>query len=392
MRNDFSDFTADFWGDRVRLAGKSYLSGQFVVAALNIKVDDRAFLMMDSRYPDDLHDEIENGFLYKKTFDKVKEAILRSFERMQQIPPFKMLDTDHYEAHRLERMFSESNCELLQRYLLLKGKLSENCFVEPFYRTEVDKQQENLLRDGQYELAELIKTLRFYTTVSSDIVTLTLRARAFVDRLSQMKKFDESHLIAEAYPLYEWHYTQSDINEDRRSVFKAMHADIEYVPMKKAGKKKVYVTARRMHFNRLLDFFIADFFEGIHSGHYPKKCGICGRYFLVPNARNQKYCNGKAPGDPQKRSCRRVAAERGRKERETAQSHPIKHLCITRLNTIRAHVKQGKITEEFAAEAKRLAQDLKDRALHDEKYAAKQYRQDMTQDAIYAAVKQTLGL
>ena len=121
-------------------------------------------------------------------------------------------------------------------------------------------------------------------------------------------------MIAEAYPLYVWHYTQSDINEDRRSVFKAI-TDIEYVPMKKAGKKNVYVTARRMHFNRLLDFFIADFFEGIHSGHYPKKCEICGRYFL------------------------------------------------SRLNMIRSHVKQGKITEEFAAEAKRLAQDQKDRAL-----------------------------
>ena len=120
MRNDFSDFTADFWGDRVRLVGKSYLSGQFVVAALNIKVDDRSLLMMDSRYPDDLRNEIENGFLYKKTFDKAKEAILRSFEHMQQIPLFKILDTDHYEAHRLERMFSGNNCELLQRYLLFQ--------------------------------------------------------------------------------------------------------------------------------------------------------------------------------------------------------------------------------------------------------------------------------
>ncbi|MBS6598975.1 MAG: hypothetical protein KH292_06735, partial [Collinsella sp.] len=33
--------------------------------------------------------------------------------------------------------------------------------------------------------------------------------------------------------------------------------------------------ARRLYFDSYYSFIITDFFEGLHYGHYPRKCGIC---------------------------------------------------------------------------------------------------------------------
>lgn len=117
-----------------------------------------------------------------------------------------------------------------------------------------------------------------------------------------------------------------------RPLFSAVKTNIEYLAIHKSGKKQD--VGRRMTFERFLDFLFADFFEGLHFGHYPKQCGICKRYFLRKDDRNQQYCDGIDPTDPKKRPCRRVAADVGRKTREKGKDHPIKIKCATRLNTI----------------------------------------------------------
>jgi len=387
-RNDISDFTADFWNGNVELAGKRFLSGHFVVQILNLTPDERHLIAFDSRNLYDALDEIDNGYLYKRTFELTRESLLIIHRTTCKMPVLELLDTDRYESYRLERMFSDKNCAYIQEYLVLKGKQAENCYNGPVSRAAPNNHEAQLLNSGGYDLNDLAKTLRFYANIWSDIATLTVHARRFIDRLTQMRTFDESHLIAEANKLHEYGYSQSDLDDTNRSVFRAMRTAIEYVPIAKHGMKNQFITARRMHFDRLLDFLIADFFEGIHAGHYPKKCGVCERYFLVLNARNQKYCNRKDPNDPRKRPCTAVAADRGRKERESSKSHRIKSVCTTRLNTLRSYVKSGKIDTAFAADAKKLAQDLRNRAMHDDRYTFASYKQDMTQEAIVAAVEQ----
>jgi len=138
-----------------------------------------------------------------------------------------------------------------------------------------------------------------------------------------------------------------------------------------------------MTFERFLDFLVADFFEGLHSGHFPLRCQNCKRHFLQTAAHHKKYCLGIDPRDPKRRSCQAVAAQKGREAREQYADHPIKRLCDTRLKTIRTHVALGKITEGQAKIAKRIAQDRRDRALEDNYYATKLYQQEMTQEAVY---------
>ena len=74
------------------------------------------------------------------------------------------------------------------------------------------------------------------------------------------------------------------------------------------------------------EYFSADpdLFEGLCVGHAPRKCPICGTWFLTTDARPTEYCGGLAPGDKRGRTCRQVGNLRGREQREQADDHPLK--------------------------------------------------------------------
>lgn len=158
--------------------------------------------------------------------------------------------------------------------------------------------------------------------------------------------------------------------------------EIVVVPNPKMPEEMIF--ARKYGFLRLMDFLVTDFFEGLQAGHAPRQCEICGRYFLTTDGRQQRYCNGYAPGDSRKRSCQAVAARMGRKEREKAATHPVKIICERRCNTIDHHLRSGKLDKEFAITAKRIAREKRDRAIRDNDYFTKQYEEEMTQETIYA--------
>lgn len=54
------------------------------------------------------------------------------------------------------------------------------------------------------------------------------------------------------------------------------------------GKYKII---RRMYFNRIMDFFVTEFFEALSQGHYIWKCVVCNKYFLMTTAHKQLYCS-----------------------------------------------------------------------------------------------------
>ena len=44
-------------------------------------------------------------------------------------------------------------------------------------------------------------------------------------------------------------------------------------------------------FANLMDFFYTDFYKGIMKESIPKKCKLCGKYFLLEKGFNYEYCN-----------------------------------------------------------------------------------------------------
>ena len=138
---------------------------------------------------------------------------------------------------------------------------------------------------------------------------------------------------------------------------------------------------KHMHFISFGGMLRADFFEGLSVGHAPKRCAICGRWFLTTDARHTKYCSEICPTDEQGRKCRVIGNLRGRAARELAADHPLNEPYDRRMNTIDQCLKRGTLSPELAAEMKKLAKDKKQRAKADMAYANSTYRMEMEQDA-----------
>ena len=70
------------------------------------------------------------------------------------------------------------------------------------------------------------------------------------------------------------------------------------------GKAQLF---EKMTFTRLSDFIYMDFFKGMMAEFIPKKCKLCGRYFLQEKGFSYEYCEQPAP-DAEGQSCREVGA------------------------------------------------------------------------------------
>ena len=122
-------------------------------------------------------------------------------------------------------------------------------------------------------------------------------------------------------------------------------------------------------------------------GHAPKKCKICGKWFLTTNARHTKYCGGYAPGDKLHRTCRQIGNLKGREQRELADDHPVKQIYEKRLNTINRYVKRGTLDADLAEVMKKLAKDKMLRALSNVAYAKGDYEKEVGQAALKKEAK-----
>ena len=163
------------------------------------------------------------------------------------------------------------------------------------------------------------------------------------------------------------------------SLMSLANASVQYVSVGEPPK-----LLRRMNYISLVGLLRSDLFEGIAAGHAPRKCAVCGRWFLTLNARRTKYCGGLAPGDAHGRTCRQVGAMRGREQRELAGDHPLKAIYNRRLNTILQSQRRGRLDEATADAMRKLAKDKLQRALSDADYARAAYESEMTQEALRA--------
>ena len=101
---------------------------------------------------------------------------------------------------------------------------------------------------------------------------------AFVSRADEAIRLVEAHLLPIALEIFG--ETPSPLN-------------VQYVPYKRMQEAQQQLPG--LYFDSYYNFVLTDFFEGLHYGHYPRKCDICGNYFLMTSARRQRYCTGTAP-------------------------------------------------------------------------------------------------
>lgn len=93
-----------------------------------------------------------------------------------------------------------------------------------------------------------------------------------MSRVNEADRFDEEHLLPIALEVF-------------GSV--PFPVTTKYVPIKKSSRSKTATLARRLYFDSYYCFVMTDFFEGLHYGHYPRRCDICKKYFLMTSGQGQ---------------------------------------------------------------------------------------------------------
>lgn len=371
-------FTADYRDGRVIFGGKSYPAGVFATHLLNqFYIKDTAARIAVFR--DDLNyhilTQLSNGYLSITEFVKTGANTLEALKALPKLRPFDGLNIEEIQ-NTVTTLFTEENGQKICEYFADKAKLS--LLTQDDIAAGTADRMKNVTDFSVIEsnITEIKSILLFFDSLADDLILAHGSLLKFCRRIDEVERLDEAHLLPLALEIFvDHHFTQSGI----------------YISVKKNAKSVTGIVAKRLNFDSYYSLILTDFFEGLHYGHYPRKCEICGKYFLMQSARRQKYCSyGIAPElyRGKKITCRKYAAVQNRKEK--AENDPIVSLYNRRCAAIRTECGRGTITKEYAEIAKRIAKERKQLALNNDKYAKTQYKKDMSREALYAEVDRNL--
>ena len=282
----------------------------------------------------------------------ISDSIIHCLNAIRKLFPFNI----YYEEKYISFLFSASNINDVN---ILKQSRKENQTLDlQFVLRTLDI--ENEMKD----------CLMFFNNIGFDISVAYAEIKIIADSFSEMDRHYESELLSTAVGLLKnWNTTE---------------LKTEYVSMKTLGGKMIFTSYR--------DFIIADLFEGIHHGHYTRKCIICKKYFFMTKAYNQQVCSGRT--DIKKKyedgfyTCRQYANKIKRKDK--AKNDPIKNIYTSRCSQLRRSKSRGIISEEFYETAVAIAKSYMEKASYNCEYANREYEKDMKQEAIYAEAERKL--
>ena len=358
--------TLDFWQDTVIYEGKTFPVGTLACDALNVPADTITKMNEQCEKINLLLGMLNAGQDTSALFPMAKEAALTMLEILSKTPPFSYMDIPKHRE-RIERVFTADNA---LKYVEFAIKAVTNSL--PF--EEVPKYADAVM-------------LQRYTAVCGHLAySLEEYQKAMLD-FAEQSDGNEADRTAEGFAKMFGTYFPPEFSiTEGNAWMSTLNNSVQYVSVIRPGED-VAKLVKRMHYVSFVGMFRSDLFEGLCVGHAPKKCPICGRWFLTIDARHTKYCGGLAPGDQRGRTCRQIGNLRGREQRELADDHPIKAIYTRRMNTILQNTRRGKLDEGTAAAMKKLAKDKMLRALSDQRYASTVYEQEMTQQALLEAVQ-----
>ena len=374
MNQFLSFFSADYRDGAVYISGKKFPAGHFVMLLLNqyYKDDTAARVSVYKHYNWKVTETLTAGYLNPENLPKAAKEIQLILKTLLLVQPFRLLNIPT-EEKRITALLTEDNGNMICDYFFRRAKVGEirsEYAALDLLPNEYDK---DFFRESQKLIDDILSTLRFYDSIGNDMQDVFNGLLKFVDNLENAKRLDEEHLLPIAKRIFE-----------SRQVL----TQTDYVSLQ-GGKKPIMV--RRIQFIDYYGFILTDFYEGLHYGHYPRKCPICKRYFLMEDARRQQYCNGYAPIEltgGKKMLCRKYAA--WRKQKERAEGNLILAIHKRRMNYIRTGVCRGVLSPDVAETAKKYASELKEEAMIEDDYARHGYEKDMELKAFFAEVDKRL--
>ena len=353
--------TLDFWQDTVIYEGKTLPVGTLACDALNVSADTLAKMNEQCQKINLLLGMLNAGQDASALCPMAKEATLAMLDTLSETPPFSYMDMPKHRE-RIERVFTVENA---LKYVEFATKAATN----------------SLQFEEIQNYAEAIMLQRYTAVCGHLAYSLGEYQTAMLD-FAEKSDGNEADRTAEGFAKMFGSYFPPEFSiTECNAWMSTLNNSVQYVSVILPGEK-VAKLVKRMHYVSFVGMFRSDLFEGLCVGHAPKKCKICGKWFLTTNARHTKYCGGFAPGDKLRRTCRQIGNLKGREQRELADDHPVKQIYEKRLNTINRYVKRGTLATDLAEVMKKLAKDKMLRALSNVAYAKGVYEKEMDQAAL----------
>ena len=364
--NEHNMLTLDFWRDTVTYEGKTVPTGTLGCETLNIP--DEVIEKLNELCPrvnlllKTMNQQTPNAAL----LPDAGEAAVEILTLLRDVPPFDCLDTDFYISN-IPKAFTPEGLQNLQEFSIAVTMGTLNA-----------KQLE------EYSLGILLGRI---VPVLGHLAFSLAEYKKGMERFALMLDAEGSdrtpdglaELFSRSFP--------AEFSMNEASQWMALTNETsQYLSVLHPGEDKAKLV-KRIHYVSFVGMLRADFFEGLCVGHAPKKCRICGKWFLTTHARHTKYCGGCAPGDKLGRTCRQIGNLRGREQRELAPDHPIKKIYNRRMNTIDKKLDRGTLDQDAAAVMKRLAKRKMQQAISDVAYAQGSYAAEMEQAALLAEAK-----
>ena len=353
--------TLDFWQDTVIYEGKTFPVGTLACDALNVPAD-TITKMNEQCEKINLLLGILNARQDASALCPIaKEAALTMLDILSQTPPFSYMNISKHRE-RIEKVFTVDNA---LKYVEFAIKAATNSLQFEEIQNFTDAMM-----------------LQRYTAVFGHLAySLGEYQKAMLD-FAEQSDGNEADRTAEGFAKMFGTYFPPEFSiTEGNAWMSTLNNSVQYVSVIRPGEK-VAKLVKRMHYVSFVGMFRSDLFEGLCVGHAPKKCKICGKWFLTTNTRHTKYCGGYAPGDKLHRTCRQIGNLKGREQRELADDHPLKQIYEKRLNTINRYVKRGTLDTDLAKVMKKQAKDKTLRALSNVAYAKGAYEKEMEQAAL----------
>ena len=357
--------------DTVEYMGSVLPAGAIACTALNIPKESLAEALPLCKRVASVNTMFHTGVLDKTAMSSAREAAHPLLKLIAKHEPFTFLGVPELDL-RLDRAFTADAFKKIRAF----SNIVQN--------EKIDEEAKKKYVPSQ-DLIALAPTMANYYDA---ITMLQEHISPFAEKLDaeNLPRTKEAYLtqFSQSFP------RNFLIGDGTASWMSMANVTVQYTaaPAPDDGHMQMQKHMRFLSFGGMLR---ADFFEGLSVGHAPKRCAICGRWFLTTDARRTKYCGEICIDDPKGRKCRVIGNMNGRTEREKAADHPLIVPYNRRMNTIDQYVRRGTLSKELAAAMKKLAKDKKQRALADLGYAKGPYLQEMEQDALKAEAQRLLG-
>ena len=304
--------TLDFWQDKVTYCKHIVPAGSIGCAALNITDEQISALTKLCQPLQEIILMLGMGNVDVSVFPMAEKSLIAITQFLQKTEPFSFLDlaTDEKVLHRL---FDEEHIENIVAYIKAAQEIGAAASFDERYTSGV----------GAMKLIQVMSQIGGTLLIYKQVMT------AFAHALHGSKRTPDGYAAAFAE-----HFSNTDkLSLSDPSWMALSNTTMQYVSAV-MPEKEISQLVKRMHYVSFVGMFRSDLFEGLCVGHAPRKCPICGRWFLTTDARQTKYCGGLAPGDKLGRTCRQIGNLKGREQRELASDHPIKAIYTRRMNTI----------------------------------------------------------